>query len=177
VAKRSGHRRTGRRRAFQILYGLCFTPVENEDAVRRALDDAPLEIVWDPPAKVDEDDEEAPPPVPPSFEDEPVVELSDKAVEFCRRLVLGITRKQEELDERIVSHASNWRISRIAKVELTILRLALYEMLYGDDVPPRVAIDEAVELAKEFGDENSRSFVNGILDAAAKGLAKAAPPQ
>jgi N utilization substance protein B len=64
----------------------------------------------------------------------------------------------------------HWKVDRIGKIELTVLRLAVFEMLYREDIPPKVAINEAIELAKQFGDERSRPFVNGLLDAAAKAL-------
>lgn len=68
-----------------------------------------------------------------------------------------------ELDEKLEASVSGWSLNRIGKVELTILRLALYEILYDEDVPSSVAINEAVELAKKYGREESAGFVNGIL--------------
>ena len=73
-----------------------------------------------------------------------------------------------EIDELIDKSAKGWSISRIGKVELAILRLAIYEMLYDDDIPVGVAIDEAVELSKKFGRDTSGPFVNGILATLAK---------
>ena len=73
-----------------------------------------------------------------------------------------------EIDEMIDRSARGWSISRIGKVELAILRLAVYEMLYDDDIPVGVAIDEAVELSKKFGQDTSGPFVNGILASLAK---------
>ncbi len=73
-----------------------------------------------------------------------------------------------EIDEKIDRAAKGWSISRIGKVELSVLRLAIYEMLYDEDIPVGVAIDEAVELSKKFGQESSGSFVNGILATLAK---------
>jgi N utilization substance protein B len=87
-------------------------------------------------------------------------------------LVKGVWNRRDELDKLIEQHSQNWKIARIAKVELTILRVALYEILHGEDIPLRVAMNEAVELAKEFGDDNSPSFVNGILDAVSKDVAQ-----
>ena len=73
-----------------------------------------------------------------------------------------------EIDDKIDKSAKGWSISRIGKVELSVLRLAIYEMLYDDDIPVGVAIDEAVELSKKFGQESSGPFVNGILATLAK---------
>ncbi len=89
---------------------------------------------------------------------------------FSWDLASGVWSKQEELDQIIAKLSQHWRIERIGRIELTILRLALFEILHRPDVPVKVAINEAIELAKQFGDENSRGFVNGILDAAAKAL-------
>ena len=79
-----------------------------------------------------------------------------------------ITEHLEEIDKKIDGAAKGWSITRIGKVELAILRLAVYEMLYDPDIPVGVAIDEAVELAKTFGQESSGSFINGILATLAK---------
>lgn len=74
-----------------------------------------------------------------------------------------IMEKLVEIDEKLNSKAENWDVARMGKVELTVLRLALYEMQYDEDVPVGVAINEAVELAKKFGQDNSGAFVNAIL--------------
>jgi N utilization substance protein B len=84
--------------------------------------------------------------------------------------VLGAWNAQRELDEVIARFSKNWKLTRIAKVELTILRLAMHEILHRQDIPLRVAINEAVELAKTYGDDNSPTFVNGILDAVARAV-------
>ncbi|MDO4809071.1 MAG: transcription antitermination factor NusB [Eubacteriales bacterium] len=76
---------------------------------------------------------------------------------------LEIIEKKEELDKAIDSVSQGWRIDRMGKAELNLLRLALYEMRYLDDVPVKVAINEAVDLSKEYGDDDAPSFVNGIL--------------
>ncbi len=84
--------------------------------------------------------------------------------------MLGAWNAQRELDEVIARFSKNWKLTRIAKVELTILRLAMHEILHRQDIPLRVAINEAVELAKTYGDDNSPTFVNGILDAVARAV-------
>jgi N utilization substance protein B len=83
--------------------------------------------------------------------------------EFAVSLVLGVLRNREELDALIASKADNWSVGRMAATDRNILRLGTYEIRYTD-TPPRVAIDEAVELAKRFGSASSSQFVNGILD-------------
>jgi len=87
---------------------------------------------------------------------------------YALQLVNGVRDNLEELDANIGRHSQNWKVKRIAMVELTIMRLAVYEMICREDIPVKVAINEAIELAKTFGDNNSRNFVNGILDAVAR---------
>lgn len=109
---------------------------------------------------------------PPSGNDE---EFPDEAEEIPEKDALYITEKYEKiaamlptLDELIDSAAKGWKASRLGKVDLTILRLAVYEMKYDEDIPVGVAINEAVELAKKFGQDESPSFINGILAKLAK---------
>jgi transcription antitermination protein NusB len=83
---------------------------------------------------------------------------------FAEALVRGAAEKTTELDGVIQANAAHWSLARIAPVERNILRLAAYELLYRDDIPERVAINEAIELAKLYGSEESGAFVNGILD-------------
>lgn len=87
---------------------------------------------------------------------------------FAEALANGVEAHVAELDGLIAEHAIDWTIDRIARVDLSILRIALYEMLYRDDVPAGAAINEAVELAKRFGGEKSYAFINGILGVVAR---------
>jgi N utilization substance protein B len=91
--------------------------------------------------------------------------LERDATEFSRELVDGTVREREELDELIERHASGWSLSRIAPLERNILRVALHELLHRRDIPAEVAIDEAVEAAKELCSVETPGFVNGILGA------------
>jgi N utilization substance protein B len=84
-------------------------------------------------------------------------------VEFGRSLVAGVRRNREELDELLERTADNWSLSRMAAADRNVLRLGAYELLFTD-MPERVAINEAVELAKRYGSRQSAQFVNGILD-------------
>src|ERR1700712_4411453 len=83
---------------------------------------------------------------------------------FTEQIVAGVTAHLEEIDARIKQYAENYELHRIAAVDRNILRIAIYEMLYCPDVPPVVSINEAIEIAKRFGSEESGRFVNGILD-------------
>ena len=135
-------RRKARRRAFQVLYGFSFEAPVSARGMKKAFTDAPSD-----------------PAIPdPGGED------------YSLSLVEGAWAAREELDAIVQQHSQNWKLTRIAKVEITLLRLALFEMLHAADMPLRVVVNEAVELAKEFGDENSPAFINGILDAVAKAV-------
>lgn len=84
-------------------------------------------------------------------------------VQFARSLVSGVRRNRPELDQMLADRADNWSLDRMAVTDRNVLRLGAYEILYAD-TPGRVAIDEAVELAKRFGTRQSAQFVNGVLD-------------
>jgi transcription antitermination factor NusB len=90
--------------------------------------------------------------------------FSDDVTLFSKDLVLGVCNHINELNAVITRSSKNWRLERIAKVDRCILRLAAYELIYRDDIPPKVSINEAVDLAKKFGAEESGAFINGILD-------------
>jgi len=87
---------------------------------------------------------------------------------YAIELVDGILEKLDEIDALINELVANWEFSRIAKTDLAILRLGIYEILYRIDVPPVVVIDEALEISKDFSSDNSRKFLNGVLDQASK---------
>jgi N utilization substance protein B len=87
------------------------------------------------------------------------------AKEFAGFLVQGTCEHKEELDKLIAGCSDNWSLGRMSRVDISILRLAVFEFLYCDDIPPKVTLNEAVDLGKTFGSENSGSFINGILDA------------
>jgi len=89
---------------------------------------------------------------------------SEEVKPFSKELVLGVCAYLKELDGLIGETSENWRLERIAKVDHSILRLAVYELLHRDDIPPKVSINEAVDLGKKFGTEESGGFINGILD-------------
>jgi transcription antitermination protein NusB len=96
---------------------------------------------------------------------EPADQLEPQATDFTRELVDGTTANRVDLDELISRHARGWSIDRIAPLERNIMRVALYELLHRPDVPAEVAIDEAVEAAKELCSADAPAFVNGILGA------------
>ncbi len=136
-------RREARSRAFQVLYGLHFSPVLDMAALQSAFAAMPRDM-------------------------EAESQSTEQPSGFAWELALGVWQHAAQLDEAISRHSRNWRVDRLGKVELTVLRLALFELLHCPDVPPRVVINEALELTSRFGDERSKSFVNGVLDAVAK---------
>jgi N utilization substance protein B len=83
--------------------------------------------------------------------------------DFIDKLVRGVAAREKELDEELQPVAPEWPIDQIARMDRVVLRIGLYELKHGKDVPPKVVINEAVELAKAFGSENSSKFVNGVL--------------
>jgi len=84
--------------------------------------------------------------------------------EFSDRLTKGTQEKIEFIDSKISQYATNWQIKRMAVIDRNILRLGVFELLFAPDIPPKVSINEAVDLAKKYGDLESSKFVNGILD-------------
>ncbi len=92
------------------------------------------------------------------FEDDP----------YVRTVFFGTCEKMSELDEKILASAKGWTLKRMPPVSLAIMRLAMYEMLYCDDVPFAIAVNEAVELAKKYDDEKAPAFINGVLNAAGR---------
>lgn len=136
---RPGIRRVGRTLAFQVLYSTHFLDKEKPLDMDTLFDINPLVVEQE----------------------------SETARAFARDLVRGVSANLRDIDKTVEEHSQHWKIERIAMVELSILRLSLYEMLFTD-IPVKAAINEAIELSKTFGDDKSRSFVNGILDGVAK---------
>lgn len=96
-------------------------------------------------------------------------------IDFVKALVDGVLKEQEDIDSKIQPIAPDWPIEQIARIDRNILRLGIFELLHkGDSVPPKVAINEAVELAKAFGSDNSSKFVNGVLGTAFRTLVEGA---
>lgn len=97
---------------------------------------------------------------------------SREGEDFANQLVLGYAENAELIDRTIRNVSQHWRLERMARVDRNILRLGTYELMYQSDVPRRVTLNEAVELAKRFGSEGSAGFVNGVLDRIASDLGK-----
>ncbi len=135
-------RRRARELALQALYGI--------DQVTQSPKDI-LASLWD--TQIAED------------ADNLMGKTADaEEIEYASRIVSGVTERLDELDGMIESASTNWRVARMPVVDRNILRLASYELVACHDVPASVSINEAVELAKLYGEKDSRAFVNGILD-------------
>ena len=102
-------------------------------------------------------------------------QISDDSREYMRELVESVAEHRGEIDGQLDQSLTNWRLERLSMIDRNILRLAAAEMLYGktDDVPPAVAIQEAIVLAEKYGTQESPRFVNGVLDALRKSVEKA----
>ena len=151
-----GKRREARERAVQFLFQHDLNPPENLD---RALNE-----FWDTQRAAAIAGEKGPAtwgqPVelPPPTTEEAEMRL------FADPLIRGTLEHRNAIDELIKGHAKNWEFHRIAAVDRNIMRLAIYEMLHREDIPPIVSINEAVDIAKKFSTQDSGKFVNGILD-------------
>ena len=151
-----GKRREARERAVQFLFQHDLNPPED---LNRALEE-----FWQTQRAAAIAGEKGPAnwgqPVelPPPTAEEAETRL------FADPLIRGVIEHRDGIDEKIKGHAKNWDLHRIATVDRNIMRLAIYEMLYREDIPPIVSINEAVDIAKKFSTQDSGKFVNGILD-------------
>lgn len=91
-------------------------------------------------------------------------ETAEDIRSFTEGIFLGAVKHRDEIDQLVSQYAENWHLSRMAVIDRNILRLATYELVYRRDIPPKVTINEAVNLAKKFSQEDSGKFVNGVLD-------------
>lgn len=98
-----------------------------------------------------------------------------EARRYCEALIKGVVAELASIDAAIELHAENWKVDRMAVVDRNILRVAVYELMSRQDVPYKVIIDEAVELAKRFGSEDSGPFINGIIDRVGKAMQEEQP--
>ena len=150
-----GKRREARERAVQFLFQYDLNPPENLDAAleqfwssqRLAAIASEDKVTWGQTIEL-----------PPPTADEAAMRV------FADPLIRGTLEHRDECDEIIKKHAKNWDLHRIATVDRNVMRLAIFEMLHREDIPPVVSINEAVDIAKKFSTQDSGKFVNGILD-------------
>ena len=148
-------RRAARGYAFQVVYSLGFNPPDSLEELQaifsnaKTIKDASLI-----------DGEAAPEQARPEG--------------FAWDIVHGVWSRREQLDQLISEFSEGWKVERLGRVELTVLRMAVYELKFNEDVPEKVIISEALELAKQYADQKALAFINGILDSAAKSVRKTA---
>jgi len=133
-------RRLARVIALQCLYHMQMNEVSPSDAIKMAIHEA-------------ENDNEA----------EFHIDEENMTTHYIEELVEGTILNKRVIDELLVEYLKGWQIDRLSKVDKEVLRLAAYEMIFREDVPPKVVVNEAIELAKHFGTEESGKFVNGVL--------------
>lgn len=90
--------------------------------------------------------------------------VEDQIKDFTGELVNGVAENRDQIDKKIIEYATNWQIERMAVIDRNILRISCYELIFRTDIPPKVSINEAVELAKKYSGPEAGKFVNGILD-------------
>jgi N utilization substance protein B len=151
-----GKRREARERAVQFLFQYDLNPPEHlEEALNQFWESQQAAAIaaekgdahWGEQVEL-----------PPPTTEEAALRL------FAEPLIRGVLEHRAKIDAEIQKHAQNWDLPRMAAVDRNILRLAVYEMLFRDDIPPVVSINEAVDIAKKFSTEDSGKFVNGLLD-------------
>lgn len=134
-----GQRRKSREVALQMLYQLEMTGQAPHEVIDLFYELAP-----------EEDDRKA--------------EILSSARPFAEKIVNGVYLHRDEIDRMIVEASENWRLERMSIIDRNVLRIAVFEMLYCLEIPPKVSINEAIDLGKTFGSPDSGSFINGILD-------------
>jgi len=130
-----GSRRQGRIIAFQALFGWDINHVPVEELLR---------FPW--------------------LDEEHWQRVDEETTTFARLIVAGTLENLEAIDAAIKAHLENWDFARLARVDLAILRMSVYSLFYQKDIPPSVTIDEAIDIVKEFGSDDSYRFINGVLD-------------
>lgn len=151
-----GMRREARERAVQFLFQYDLNPCEEIDAALHHFWDSQREAVIAEDKAIARWNEKM--EMPPPSAEESAVRI------FAEPLIRGVLQHRESIDAEIKKLAHNWDLNRMAVVDRNVLRLAIYEMLHRDDIPPIVSINEAVDIAKKFSTHESGRFVNGILD-------------
>ena len=148
--KKNHGKRAARSKAFQVLYSLEFLTGTSLDDIRTAFTALPD-------------------PSDADMDENPVETRSNEngPAGFAWEIVEGVWSHADELDRVIEQFSHNWRLDRLGKVELTLLRMALFEMIHRADIPLKVTINEALELSALFADYRAGKFINGVLDAAA----------
>ncbi len=137
-----------RRKSREVAMRLLFQTTLNEENLEEALEN--LKDVRESEESAKEKDYES-------------VDLKDVDIDYVKRIIKGIEENKEEINEKIKGNLKNWKIERLSKVDLSILRLCTYELKFEEDIPSKVSVNEAIELAKKYSGEKAATFINGVL--------------
>ncbi|HIG0360153.1 TPA: transcription antitermination factor NusB [Clostridium sporogenes] len=137
-----------RRKSREVAMRLLFQTTLNEENLEEALEN--LKDVRESEESTKEKDYES-------------VDLKAVDIDYVKRIIKGIEENKEEIDEKIKGNLKNWKIERLSKVDLSILRLCTYELKFEEDIPRKVSVNEAIELAKKYSGEKAATFINGVL--------------
>ena len=137
-----------RRKSREVAMRLLFQTTLNEENLEEALEN--LKDVRESEESTKEKDDES-------------GDLKDGDIDYVKRIIKGIEENKEEIDEKIKGNLKNWKIERLSKVDLSILRLRTYELKFEEDIPRKVSVNEAIELAKKYSGEKAATFINGVL--------------
>lgn len=135
------NRRKSRELSMKLLYQMCVNKEEYQDVIDNLKESIECDL------KTEED-----------------IDLQDIDMDYITRIIKGVDGNKEIIDIELEKYLVNWKISRISKIDLTIMRICTYEIMFESDIPDNVSINEALELAKKYSDEKSAAFINGVLD-------------
>lgn len=147
------NRRKSRETVMKMIYQMSINKEELKDVIENLKEN------------IEADEEKMSEPSLVEREKDPdSMDLKDVDMEYIIRIAKGVQENEKLLDSKIESNLINWKVYRLPKIDLTILRICIFEMQFEEEIPDRVAVNEAIELAKKFSSEKSASFINGVLD-------------
>ncbi|MDW8799581.1 transcription antitermination factor NusB [Clostridium sp. A1-XYC3] len=148
------NRRKSRELAMKLLFQITINKEDFKDAISNLKENI----------EADREDFDEETGLPLKKESNPEdIDLAEVDMEYVVRVLKGVQENREAIDKQIENHLKNWKLNRISKVDLTILRVCTYEFIYEETIPENVSINEAIELAKKYSADKSASFINGVL--------------
>jgi len=135
------NRRKSRELSMKLIYQMSVNKEDYKDVIENLKESIECDL------KSDED-----------------IDLKDIDMEFIIRILKGVENNKEVIDREIEKYLVNWKLSRLSKIDLTILRICTFEIMFEEDIPDNVSINEALELAKKYSDDKSAAFINGVID-------------
>ena len=155
------NRRKSRELAMKLLFQMTINKEDFKDVIANLKENIEVETI-------EYIDEETGMPVKRELSSEDI-DLIDIDMEYVIRVLKGVQENKETIDLEIEKYLKNWKLNRLSKIDIAILRVCTYEFLYENDIPENVSINEAVELAKKYSADKSASFINGVLGSMIKG--------